>query len=656
MIDKAITILGGFAGGDSELFPGGESLEKDRNPFGFPAVLSGDLNGDDGDDFANMEENLYHVLSVTNDGAVIDGLTISGGNADGSGGNANGGGISLVGISPIFKSCTFSGNRANAFGGGLYVSAASPKLLGCVFTGNHADSGGGAYLANLSDVEMTKVSFAENAADTLGGGLYTADSRVVHVSCLFAGNTAPNGAGAFHDKDSISPMSNCVFSANTADENGGGLLDNGTTDLFNCTFADNVAGGVGGGIGTTFLVPAADAQTQADLMAGDGAIAGTITLPMGQPSVVINAAGLTLARPDYPRNLVYYVGEGAVGSIVANGTDPRDQPVEETMSGLATGALATGSVVFKTIESITVNYNEDTGGSVGVGIGGAFFSELPTVTNSILWGNTDSTGAGESAQIDAVGAPINFSDVDGLSGDRGTGNISADPLFLDADGGDDTPGTSDDLHYLSNGSPCIDAGDGSLRSADLSDVDGDGDVLELVEFDFDLNPRILDDPTAADGGPAVAGAEGIVAALDIGAYERQEEDCNDNRLIDREEIELGLPDPCAADPDVPDLGGDDDPAPDDDPTPDDDPIDGTDDDPVDDTGGDTGDDTGGDDGGDVGGDVADDTGGDEGGDVLDIIDTVTGGGFCSFGSITILPILAFGMALMGVVERRRRRQ
>ena len=131
-------------------------------------------------------------------------------------------------------------------------------------------------------------------------------------------------------------------------------------------------------------------------------------------------------------------------------------------------------------------------------------------------------------------------------------------------------------------------------------------------------------------------------AFYLQAYERQEEDCNDNRLIDREEIELGLPDPCAADPDVPDLGGDDDPAPDDDP------LDGTDDDPADDTGGD--------DGGDVGGDVDDDTGGDEGGDVLDIVDTVTGGGFCSFGSITILPILAFGMALMGIVERRRRRQ
>ncbi|MCH8252283.1 MAG: hypothetical protein IID36_07510, partial [Planctomycetes bacterium] len=89
-------------------------------------------------------------------------------------------------------------------------------------------------------------------------------------------------------------------------------------------------------------------------------------------------------------------------------------------------------------------------------------------------------------------------------------------------------------------------------------------------------------------------------------------------------------DPCAVDPDVPDLGGDEDPAPDDD--------------PIDDTGD------------DIGGDVDDDTGGDEGGDVLDIVDTVTGGGFCSFGSITILPILAFGMALMGIVERRRRRQ
>ena len=39
------------------------------------------------------------------------------------------------------------------------------------------------------------------------------------------------------------------------------------------------------------------------------------------------------------------------------------------------------------------------------------------------------------------------------------GNSSADPLFLDADGLDNIPGTEDDDLRLQSGSPAIDAGD-----------------------------------------------------------------------------------------------------------------------------------------------------------------------------------------------------
>jgi hypothetical protein len=64
------------------------------------------------------------------------------------------------------------------------------------------------------------------------------------------------------------------------------------------------------------------------------------------------------------------------------------------------------------------------------------------ITNSILWGNGDWDVAGDGTYT------ITYSDV-GTGDTTGTGNISADPLFLDAANGD---------YDLQAESPCIDAG------------------------------------------------------------------------------------------------------------------------------------------------------------------------------------------------------
>jgi len=95
----------------------------------------------------------------------------------------------------------------------------------------------------------------------------------------------------------------------------------------------------------------------------------------------------------------------------------------------------------------------------------------------------------------------------------GTGNIDADPLFVDADGPDDIPGTEDDDLRLLPGSPCIDAGDNTAVPADTADLDGDGDTTEPVPLDLDGNPRIMDDPSTVDTG------NGTPPIVDMGACE-----------------------------------------------------------------------------------------------------------------------------------------
>ncbi|MCP4712207.1 MAG: hypothetical protein GY869_26590, partial [Planctomycetes bacterium] len=73
-----VSIYGGFDGDETTLFQ--------RDPVNNVTILSGDLDGDDGADFLNNSENSYHVVtgSNTNATAVLDGFTITGGNASSS--------------------------------------------------------------------------------------------------------------------------------------------------------------------------------------------------------------------------------------------------------------------------------------------------------------------------------------------------------------------------------------------------------------------------------------------------------------------------------------------------------------------------------------------------------------------------------------------
>ena len=123
-----------------------------------------------------------------------------------------------------------------------------------------------------------------------------------------------------------------------------------------------------------------------------------------------------------------------------------------------------------------------------------------TLTNCILWGNTDDDGDGCSAQITSVSSAerVSYCCIAGCGGTfGGTGTIDADPLFVDPDGPDDDPGTWQDNNYrLLATSPCIDAG---LSFAITKDLDG--------------NSRIVDHPATPDTG------FGFPNVIDMGVYE-----------------------------------------------------------------------------------------------------------------------------------------
>ena len=103
---------------------------------------------------------------------------------------------------------------------------------------------------------------------------------------------------------------------------------------------------------------------------------------------------------------------------------------------------------------------------------------------------------------------VSFSDVQGglpANTVDGGGNIDADPLFVDADGPDNTAGTEDDNLRLSGGSPCIDGG----SFFDFNNL-----------FDLGANDRYVDDLTTINTG------SGVLTFLDMGAYEFQVPTCS----------------------------------------------------------------------------------------------------------------------------------
>ncbi|MCH8151442.1 MAG: hypothetical protein IH830_03600 [Planctomycetes bacterium] len=143
--------------------------------------------------------------------------------------------------------------------------------------------------------------------------------------------------------------------------------------------------------------------------------------------------------------------------------------------------------------------------SADIGIGGGILDDdeaSAEVINCILWGNSDSSGSGQSAQIswNPPAIPdVSYTCIEGLEPGGpfdGNGNIGDDPLFVNP---------ASDFH-LQAGSLCINAGnpDEDVIPDDEFDVNEDMDIMEPTP-DLDLHIRVVPAPPL-----------GIV---DMGAYE-----------------------------------------------------------------------------------------------------------------------------------------
>jgi hypothetical protein len=235
-------------------FPSGGGNWADRDPIAYETILSGDLNGDDGLDFANNAENSYHVVtgSGTDATAILNGFTITAGNANGvQFYDKDGGGMYNDDSSPTLTDCTFSNNWAYSGGGGMYNRYSSPTLTNCTFSDNSADEAGGMYNYSNSSPTLTNCTFTGNRAD-LGAGMFNRDnSSPTLTNCAFTRNKAAvaQGGGMANMFNSSSTLTNCIFSGNYATSYGGGMYNYESNPILtNCTLSSNLATSAGGGM------------------------------------------------------------------------------------------------------------------------------------------------------------------------------------------------------------------------------------------------------------------------------------------------------------------------------------------------------------------------------------------------------------------------
>ncbi len=126
------------------------------------------------------------VTCASGEGAdtILDGFTVTGGDASGGGGMRN------SGSSPSVTNCTFSENSAGDFGAGMYNFFSSPTVTNCIFSGNSAGSRGGGMLNLISNPTVTNCTFSGNTATNDGSGMYNwLDSSPTVANCILWGDS-----------------------------------------------------------------------------------------------------------------------------------------------------------------------------------------------------------------------------------------------------------------------------------------------------------------------------------------------------------------------------------------------------------------------------------------------------------------------------------
>jgi len=398
-LDPGVAVYGGFNGT--------ETLLSQADWVHNVTTLSGDI-GTAGD----SSDNSYDVVTSSglDTSAVLEGFTITGGNANGSGSSTvpfdvGGGMYNYNNSSPTLNDLIFSGNSAKNDGGGMYNDSSSPTLNTVTFSGNYAGHDGGGMYNTSSSPTLNTVTFSANTAGYDGGGMVNASSLPSLTIVTFSGNFATNAGGGLYNKSSSPALTDVEFLYNSANA-GGGLY---------------------------------------------------------------NDSSYPTPNPNLPQltNGIFFSNFASNGGGIYNASS---SPALMNVTFFSNSASSSGGGMYNAIAS------------------------MPTVTNTILWGDTPLEIKNDQSSL----AVVTYSDVQ-QGGFTGNHNLNTRPLFVN--------GPNGNLH-LQSGSPVI----------------GKGTSTPPLNLDLDGNPRPTPPAMGAyDSGttrlqwitPPISGSAGKLAPVRV---------------------------------------------------------------------------------------------------------------------------------------------
>ncbi len=307
----------------------------------------------------------------------------------------------------------------------------------------------------------------------LGSGLSNNQDEGSHLRIegfTFSGGGGPLtgfSVGRGGGTPTIVEIANCIFANNVSK---GMFIDNTVTTVTDCTFVGNGQGAsiLSDGEAVTFVRCSFIGNSGG--MLGGGVYVGSDTSP-------------TFIDCTFTGNTADF-GGGIYNDFAAD-------PILTQCLFVGNHAALVGGAMynapgFNTPRLVNCTFADNSAAITG----GAIFNDdfsLPTIINSILWGNTPNQIHDELSLTTA-----RFSTIQG-GWPFGVENTEQDPMFVDPANGD---------YRLQSGSSSNDTGN-------------NWGVVRITDTDFDGNPRFADDPNQNSGGC------GVPVIVDRGVYELQ---------------------------------------------------------------------------------------------------------------------------------------
>ena len=452
---------------------------------------------------------------------------------------ADGGGIFISsGTNATIINCFIENNVAEYNGGGLYGYESNIEIHDCVINGNSAqERKGGGLCFHYSDLNLINCDITNNVGGNSiysadGGGVYVSYSNIANFNnCQVSLNTTVGKGGGInaYGCDTLKIM-NSHIDENSSSEGGGVYIGACKFLIYNCDLVGNTASGIsllaGGGIRVSGI---RDSSTIVNCDISDNSGGGiSLYLSSYDTSFVkidscivydnyqsaISRGGiyiqgtLELAQAEISNCTIYGNSSINNGGIYVYNCNPRIYKclIYENSGG----GIRCGDNSSPIIENCTIVGNSASGEGAGLYID---HDANPNIVNTIIsWNYGVSAIHFEDSFADA---DISYSDLYNpsnlLSGyiPEGLGvvvmlnangdscdiynNIFLDPLFYST--------TGDSAFFLTENSPCIDAGDPD------SPLDPDSTIADMGAYYYDqsvwVNPGSSSpQPTAYSLSPA----------------------------------------------------------------------------------------------------------------------------------------------------------